>query len=136
MNLPWYNLRPFPLIPSLLPGRRADPRLTTISLQEVVGSNKFSPEPPLLQTEQSWLPQPLPIRSVLQTPHSFDALLWTRSRASVRAKLNTTLEVPVPNSWNGQPHGSSLQHHSEDHALELAFHRQAFPRSLLSTRRA
>ena len=54
----------------------ADPQLTTTSLQVVIESNKVSPEPPLLQTEQSQLPQPLPIRLVLQALHSFTALLW------------------------------------------------------------
>ena len=37
----------------------------------------------LLQPEQPQFPQPLPIRAVLQTPHSSAALLWTHSRASV-----------------------------------------------------
>uniref|UniRef100_A0A8C3LZG9 Oxidoreductase FAD/NAD(P)-binding domain-containing protein n=1 Tax=Chrysolophus pictus TaxID=9089 RepID=A0A8C3LZG9_CHRPC len=39
--------------------------------QVVIESNKVSPEPSLLQTEQSQLPQPLLIRPVLQTPHQF-----------------------------------------------------------------
>jgi len=59
----------------------ADPCLTTTSLQAVIESNKVSPEPPFLQTEQSQLPQLLLIRPVLQIPHSFVALLWTRSSA-------------------------------------------------------
>jgi len=42
--------------------------LTTTSLQAVVESEKVSPQPTLLQTEQPQLPQPLPIRLVLQTP--------------------------------------------------------------------
>ena len=46
----------------------ADPQLTT-SLQVITESNKVSSEPPLLQTEQSQLLQPLLIRLVLQTPH-------------------------------------------------------------------
>ena len=57
--------------------------LGTNSFYEVVESNKVFPEPPLLQTAQSQLPQLLLIRLVLQTPHSFVALLWTHSRASV-----------------------------------------------------
>jgi len=47
---------------------KTDPHFTTISLQVVVESNKVSPEPPLLQTEQCQFPQPLLIRLVLQTP--------------------------------------------------------------------
>jgi len=47
----------------------ADPQLTTTSLQVVIESNKVSSEPPLLQTEQSQLLQPLLISPVLQTPH-------------------------------------------------------------------
>jgi len=47
----------------------ADPQLTTTSLQVVKESNEVSPEPPLLQTEQSQLLQPLLVRPVLQTPH-------------------------------------------------------------------
>ena len=50
-------------------GEEADPQLTTTSLQVVTESNKVSSEPPLLQTEQSQLLQPLLIRPVLQTPH-------------------------------------------------------------------
>lgn len=42
---------------------------------------KVSPETSFLQTKQSQLSQPLLIRLVLQTPHSFIALLWTCSRA-------------------------------------------------------
>ncbi len=55
--------------------KEADPHLTTTSLQVAVEGNNVSPELPLLQTEQSQLPQLLPIRLVLQTPHSFVALL-------------------------------------------------------------
>ena len=48
-----------------------------------IESNEVSPEPPLLQTEQSQLPQLPPVRLVLQAPHSSIAFLWTSSRASV-----------------------------------------------------
>ena len=51
------------------PREEAGPQLTTASLQVVMESNKVSPEPPLLQTEQSQLLQ-LPLtRPVLQTPN-------------------------------------------------------------------
>ena len=50
-------------------GEEAKPLLITTSLQEAVECNKVSSEPPLLQTEQSQLPQPLLVRLVLQTPH-------------------------------------------------------------------
>jgi len=49
--------------------------LTTTSFQAVVESNKVPPQPPLLQTKQPQLPQPLLIRLVLLT--SLVALLWT-----------------------------------------------------------
>ena len=41
----------------------AKPLLITISLQEVVECSEVSPEPPLLQTKQSQLPQLLIIRA-------------------------------------------------------------------------
>ena len=49
---------------------KADPYLTTTSFQGAIRS-----EFPLLQTEQPQSPQPLPVRRVLQTPHSFVVLL-------------------------------------------------------------
>ena len=68
LNLPWRILRPFPLILSQLHGEEADPYLATNSFQEAVERNKFSPEPPLSQTEQPQFPQPL-------TPHKVCALV-------------------------------------------------------------
>jgi len=68
---PWHNLKPLPLI--LSPGEEANTHLTTTSFQAVIESNKVSPEPPLLQNEQSQLPQSFPIRPVLQIFHSFIA---------------------------------------------------------------
>ncbi|KAK4813127.1 hypothetical protein QYF61_011338 [Mycteria americana] len=47
LNLPWRNLRPFPLA--------------------VVESDEVSPQPPFLQAQQPQVPQPLPISLVLQT---------------------------------------------------------------------
>ena len=52
-------------------GEEAKPLLLTASLQEAVECSEVSSEPPLLQTEQSQLPQLLLIRLVLQTPHQF-----------------------------------------------------------------
>jgi len=49
-------------------GQEAKPLLITTSLLEVVECNEVYPEPPLLQTEESPLPQPLVIRLVFQTP--------------------------------------------------------------------
>ena len=80
LNPPWCNLRTFPLILFL---EEVNPHLATTSFQAVLESCKLSPEPPFLQTEQFQLLQLLPIRPVLQTLHSFYALLWTRSRASM-----------------------------------------------------
>ena len=56
----------------------SSPHLATTSFR----GNKVSPEPSLLQTKQSWLPQELLIRLVLRTPHSFVSLLWICSRVS------------------------------------------------------
>ena len=81
------------------PRQEADPQLTTTSLQVVIESNKVSPEPPLLQTEQSQLLQPLFIRPVLQTPHQLccpplDMLQGLNVFLTVRGlKLDTVFEV-------------------------------------------
>ena len=56
-------------------GEEADSQLTTASLQVVVESDKVFPEPPLLQSKQSQLPQPLLTGLVLYTLHSFIALV-------------------------------------------------------------
>ncbi|KAK4832389.1 hypothetical protein QYF61_022244 [Mycteria americana] len=50
-------------------GEETDPHLSTTSFQVVVESNKVSPQPPFLQTEQPQFPQPLLIRLLLQTLH-------------------------------------------------------------------
>ena len=77
----------------------AGPQLTTTSLQVVIESNKVSPEPPILQTEQSQLLLPLLIRPVLQTPHQLccpplDTLQGLDVFLPVRgSKLGTVLEV-------------------------------------------
>ena len=46
-------------------GEETNTCLTTTSCQAVVESNKVPPQPPLLQTKQPQLPQPLLIRLVL-----------------------------------------------------------------------
>ena len=85
-------------------GEEAKTLLITIPLQEVVECNEVSPEPPLLQTEQSQLPQLLLIRLVLQTPHQFccasletfqgpNIFLVVRGNSQQHKKLNTILEV-------------------------------------------
>ena len=60
LNLPWCNLRPFPLVLLLVTweNRLRHPPATT-SFQVVVESNKVSPEPPFLQAKQPQFPQPL-----------------------------------------------------------------------------
>ena len=68
LNLLWLSLRPFPLVITGYAGEEADSHLNTASHQAVVEGDKISPEPPLLQTEQSQFPHLLPIRLVLQTP--------------------------------------------------------------------
>ena len=80
-------------------GEEAKPLLITTSLQVVIESNEVAPEPPLLQTEQSQLPQPLLIRFMLQTPHQFccpslDMFQGLNVFLVVRSsKLNRILEV-------------------------------------------
>ena len=46
----------------------ADPNLSTTSFRVVIVINKVSPEPPLLQTEQSQLPQPLLVKACAPDP--------------------------------------------------------------------
>ena len=69
----------------------ADPQLTTTSLHVVIESNKVFPEPPLLQTEQSQLLQPL-LTCVLVSRKLFEGntpclpvaeTAWTLRNASV-----------------------------------------------------
>ena len=82
LNLPWHNLSPFPLV--LLLGiweKRTTASLPQPPFKWLYKSNNVTPEPPLLQTKQFQLLQLL-LRSVLQTPHSFIALL-SCSKASV-----------------------------------------------------
>ena len=62
---------PISLGPVCCLGEEAKPLLITASLQEVAECNEVSPEPPLLQTEQSQLPQLLLIRLVLQIHHQY-----------------------------------------------------------------
>jgi len=55
--------------------------IPTCPITSYVGEEVFL-EPPCFPAEQSQLPQPLFIRLVLQTTHSFIALVWTCSRVS------------------------------------------------------
>jgi len=88
-------------------GEETNPPLTTTSCQGAVESDKVSPQPPLLQTEQPQLPQPLLISLVLQTPPqprcpSLDTLQPLNVLLGVRGpELNTALKVaasPVPST--------------------------------------
>jgi len=82
-------------------GKETNTHLTTTSLQLVVESDKVSPQPPLLQTEQPQLPQLLLIRLVLQTPHQprcpplqpLNVFLVVRG-----PKLTTVLKVQIDRS--------------------------------------
>ncbi|KAK4821380.1 hypothetical protein QYF61_018918 [Mycteria americana] len=79
-------------------GEETDPHLSTTSFQVVVESNKVSPQPPFLQAKQPQVPQPLPIRLVLQTLHqlrcpSLDTLQHLNVSLGVRGPtLNTAFE--------------------------------------------
>ncbi|KAK4833077.1 hypothetical protein QYF61_027739 [Mycteria americana] len=129
LNLPWRNLRPFPLVLSLVQaisshpitcylGEETDPHLSTTSFQGVVESDKVSPQPPFLQAKQPQFPQPLLIRLLLQTLHqlrcpSLDSLQHLNVSLVVRGpKLNTGFEV--------RPHQCRVQGH--DHFPSPAGH--------------
>ncbi|KAK4822235.1 hypothetical protein QYF61_011876 [Mycteria americana] len=100
LNLPWLNLRPFPLVLLLVPWeKRLDTHLTTTSFQVVVESNKVSPQHPFLQAKQPQLPQPLLIRLLLQSLHqlrcpSLDTLQHLNVSLVVGGpKLNTVFKM-------------------------------------------
>ena len=108
-------------------GEEVNLRLTINFFQVVVESNKVSPEPPLLQNEQSQLSQLLLITPVLQTPHQFcchsldtllDVILVVRG-----SEMNTVLEMQsqcqvqrVPG-----PTGCTISYTSQD-AISLLCH--------------
>ncbi|KAK4824211.1 hypothetical protein QYF61_012125 [Mycteria americana] len=102
LNLPWRNLRPFPLVLSLA----------------AVESDEVSPQPPFLQAQQPQVPQPLPISLVLQTlPQlccpSLDTLQPLHVSLGVGGPtLNTAFEV--------RPHQCPVQGH--DHCPSPAGH--------------
>jgi len=85
-------------------GEETNTCLTTTSFQVVVEISKVPPQPPLLQTEEPQLPQPLLVRLVLQTPHqprcpSLDTLQPLSVLLVVRGpKLNSVLKVR-PYEW-------------------------------------
>jgi len=99
-------------------GEETNTCLITISFQVVLESNKVLPQPPLLQTKQPQLPQPLLVRFVLWNPHqrvcpSLDTLQQLKVLLVVRGpKLNTVLQV-----W---PHQCRVQGH--DHLPTPAGH--------------
>lgn len=80
LNSPGTHWGHFPLLHCCYLEEKANPHLATPSPLVVVESDKVSPDPPPLQNEQSQFLQPLFINLVLQTLHSFVALLWTCSR--------------------------------------------------------
>ncbi|KAK4822563.1 hypothetical protein QYF61_016132 [Mycteria americana] len=101
LNLPWRNLKPFPLVLSLA----------------VVESDKVSPQPPFLQAKQPQFPQPLLRRLLLQTLHqlrclSLDSFHLNVSPVVRGPKLNTVFEV--------RPHQCRVQGH--DHFPTPAGH--------------
>ena len=59
LNLPWCNLRPFPLI--LSPVRRDQPQSRSNHLSGIWRQNNVSPQPPLPQTKQLQTKQELPV---------------------------------------------------------------------------
>ncbi|KAK4824542.1 LOW QUALITY PROTEIN: hypothetical protein QYF61_016146, partial [Mycteria americana] len=118
LNLAWHNLRPFPLILSLVTWEKRPTPTSLPNLLSVVESDKVSPEPPLLQAKQPQFPQPLLIRLLLQTLHqlrcpSLDTLQHLNVSLVVRGpKLNTVFKV--------RPHQCRVQGH--DHFSSPAGH--------------
>ena len=119
LNLPWQNLRPLPLILSLVIQEKGpNTCLTTASFQVVVVETSKVPPQPLLQTKQPQFPQLFLMRLVLQTPHqpccsSLDMLQPLNVLLVVRGrKLNTGLKV--------HPHQCQVQGH--DHLPTPAGH--------------
>ncbi|KAK4820559.1 LOW QUALITY PROTEIN: hypothetical protein QYF61_000709 [Mycteria americana] len=117
LNLPWRNLRPFPLVLSLVTWEKR-PTPPLYNLLSVVESDEVSPQPPFLQAEQPQVPQPLPISLVLQTlPQlrcpSLDTLQPLNVSLGVGGPtLNTAFEV--------RPHQCRVQGH--DHCPSPAGH--------------
>lgn len=97
LNWPWHNSKTFPLVPSLV---TLEKRPT--SFQVVVESNKVSSDLSFLQIKQPHFPQPLLIRLVLQTLHSF-AVLWTHYSYSMLFFLCRMQDIPAA----GQPDDNS-----------------------------
>ncbi|KAK4825522.1 LOW QUALITY PROTEIN: hypothetical protein QYF61_000035, partial [Mycteria americana] len=109
LNLPWRNLRPFPLVLSLVTWEKT-PTPPLYNLLSVVESDEVSPQPPFLQAKQSQLPQPLLIRLLLQTLHqlpcpSLHTLQYLNIPLVVGGpKLNTVFEV--------RPHQCRVEGHN------------------------
>ncbi|KAK4831181.1 LOW QUALITY PROTEIN: hypothetical protein QYF61_015913 [Mycteria americana] len=101
LNLPWHNLRPFPLVLSLVTWEKR-PTPTSLQPLSVVESDKVSPQPPFLQAKQPQFPQPLLLRRTLHqlrcpsldTPQHLHVFLVVRG-----PKLNTRFEVRPHQCW-------------------------------------
>jgi len=81
------QLKVIPLVLSQLLKRRGWPP-PHHSFHMVVETDKISPDPHFLWTEESQFPQPLLTRLVHQAQCNFTALLWTYSRASMSFLAN------------------------------------------------
>ncbi|KAJ7423414.1 hypothetical protein BTVI_09780 [Pitangus sulphuratus] len=107
-----------------------DTHLATPSCQGVVGSEKISPEPPLLQAKQPHIPQPLPTGLVLQSVHqpccsSLDLLQPLNILPELRGpELDTALQVwPHQCQVRDQNHFPGSAGHTvpdpEDHTFQV-----------------
>ena len=65
LNFPSQNLRPLPLVLSLVTQEKRPTPLSTVSFQAIVEKDKVTLEPPLLQIRQFQFPQLLLINLVL-----------------------------------------------------------------------
>ena len=94
LNLPWHNLRPFPLV--LSPVRRDQCHSAVSTFQILEESSKVSPQPPLPQTKQPQFLQSLLVAHIPQALHkpccpSSDLLQHLNVLSGLRCpKLNTS----------------------------------------------
>jgi len=88
-------------------GRRHQPPLTALSCQGAVESEKVSPQPPLLQTEQPQLPQRSPSDLFSRLLPSPAVLLWTRSSVLGLQELAGKPKLPAAGRAGGSHRPSS-----------------------------
>lgn len=99
LNLPSYNLRPFPLV--LLLVEEVDPPPGYSLLSGICRKREVSPEPSFLQAKHSWLPQMLLTGLMLHTLHKLCCPVST-------ARCHSKLPAPWPSLAPSQHPTSSI----------------------------